>query len=145
MSIGTTSATHDRPAVNLALLAARVIVGIIFVVHGWQKVSNLQGVVDNFGPIGYLVTLGEFGGGLGLILGILSRFSAASLIVIMIEAIRRVHLPHGFMVSNGGFEYNLALIGLLTTILLAGPGIFTIGRFFLPKSGRTGRPILVLE
>ena len=48
------------------------------------------------GPLGYLVTIGEFFGGLGLILGFLTRFSAASLIVIMIGAIAMVHGKNGF-------------------------------------------------
>jgi putative oxidoreductase len=81
-----------------------------------------------------------------LIVGFLCRFSAASLIVIMIGAIATVHGQHGFFLSDGGFEYNLALIGLLAPILIAGPGRFSIGRFLpLPKSVRTGRPIIVLE
>ena len=106
------------------------------------------------GLLGYPVTIGEFFGGLGLIVGFLCRFSAASLIVIMLGAIGMVHGQHGFFLGHGpndtlanaGFEYNLALIGLLAPILIAGPGRFAIGRFLpLPKSAQTGRPIVVLE
>jgi putative oxidoreductase len=100
---------------------------------------------DGMGPIGYLVTIGEFFGGLGLLFGFLTRFSAASLIVIMIGAIAMVHGKNGFFLSKGGFEYNLALIGLLLPILIAGPGRFSIGRFLLPKSSHTGRPVIALE
>jgi uncharacterized membrane protein YphA (DoxX/SURF4 family) len=57
-----------------------------------------------------------------------------------------VHGKNGFFLDKGGFEYNLALIGLLAPILIAGPGRFSIGRFLpLPKSARTGRPVVVLE
>ena len=66
---------------------------------------------------------------MGPILGLLARFSAASLIAIMIGAISLVHGKNGFFLSQGGFEYNLALIGLLLPVLLAGPGWFAIGRF----------------
>ena len=98
------------------------------------------------GPIGYLVAIGEFFGGLGLIVGFLCRFSAASLIVIMIGAIATVHGKNGFFMSAGGYEYNLALIGLLAPILLAGPGRFSLGRHLpLPKSSKTGRPMAILE
>jgi putative oxidoreductase len=96
------------------------------------------------GILPYLVTIGEFFGGLGLIVGILTRFSAASLIVIMIGAIVQVHWAGGFFAPKG-FEYNLALIGLLLPILLCGPGRFSVGHLFLPRSARTDRPTVVLE
>jgi putative oxidoreductase len=146
----------DRTAVDTSLLLVRVIVGVIFAAHGAQKLFGVWGgkglaatvaaPPDGLGPIGYLVTIGEFFGGLGLIFGFLTRFSAASLIVIMIGAIAMVHGKNGFFQSDGGFEYNLALIGLLLPILLAGPGRLSIGRNLpLPKSSQTGRPIVCLE
>jgi putative oxidoreductase len=132
---------QDRPAVDVSLLVVRVVVGVIFAVHGAQKLfgafggPGLAGVVEMIGPIGYLVTIGEFFGGVGLIVGFLCRFSAASLIVIMIGAIGMVHGKKGFFLSDGGFEYNLALIGLLAPILIAGPGRFAVGRFLrLPRA-----------
>jgi putative oxidoreductase len=146
---------NDRPAVDVSLLLVRVIVGIIFMAHGAQKLfgafggPGLEAIVqsppDGMGPIGYLVTIGEFFGGVGLVFGFLSRFSAASLIVIMIGAIVLVHGKNGFFQSNGGFEYNLALIGLLVPILFAGPGRLAVARLIMPKSKTTGRPLIVLE
>ena len=145
------TALRDRPIVDLSLLILRVVVGVIFAAHGAQKMfgafdgSGLSKVVEMMGPIGYLVAIGEFFGGLGVIVGFLSRFSAASLIVIMIGAIVKVHGAKGFFMSAGGYEYNLALIGLLGPILLAGPGRYAIGRLFLPKSRITGGPSVVFE
>ena len=142
----------DRTAVDVSLLLVRVIVGVIFMMHGAQKVfgafdgPGLAGLVEKMGPIGYPVAIGEFFGGLGLVVGFLTRFSAASNIVIMIGAIAMVHGKNGFFSSVGGYEYNLALIGLLLPILLAGPGRFSIGRFLpLPKSKATGRPLIGIE
>lgn len=139
-------------SMDWAMLAVRIIVGIIFMAHGAQKLfgafggAGLATTVEKMGPIGYLVTVGEFFGGLGLIVGFLSRFSAASIIVIMIGAIQMVHGKNGFFLSNGGFEYNLALIGLLLPIFMAGPGKLAIGRFLpLPRSRDRSRPILFLE
>ncbi|HEY4724233.1 MAG TPA: DoxX family protein [Anaerolineae bacterium] len=151
---------QDRQAVEVSLLVVRVVVGVIFTAHGAQKLfgafggPGLTAIVQMMGPIGYLVTIGEFFGGLGLIFGFLSRFSAASLIVIMGGAIATVHGRNGFFLGHGpdstlataGFEYCLALIGLLAPILIAGPGRFAIGRFLpLPKSARTDRPLVVFE
>ena len=109
--------------------------------------AGLAETVKQMGsPLGYLVTIGEFFGGLGLVVGFLTRFSAASLIVIMIGAIATVHGRNGFFLQNQGFEYNLALIGLLLPTLLCGPGRFSIGRFLpLPKSAKTDRPVVILE
>jgi putative oxidoreductase len=106
----------------------------------------LEKTVEMMGVIGYLVTIGEFFGGLGLIVGFLTRFSAASLIVIMLGAIGMVHGKNGFFMSSGGFEYNLALIGLLIPTLIAGPGPYSIGRLLpLPKVRGSSQPIRVLE
>jgi putative oxidoreductase len=146
--------------VDVSLLLLRVVVGVIFAVHGAQKLfgvwdgPGLSAMMEPPGPppapgmgpvLGFLVTIGEFFGGVGLIVGFLTRFSAASLIVIMIGAIAMVHGANGFFLHKGGFEYNLALIGLLLPILLCGAGRFSIGRYLLPKSARTGRPVIVLE
>lgn len=151
MSTGPTE-LRDRTAVDVSLLIVRVIVGIIMAAHGAQKLLGLFGgpglaaTVEKMGPIGYLVSIGECLGGLGMAVGFLSRFSAASNIVIMLGAIALVHGKNGFFQSAGGFEYNLAIIGLLAPILIAGPGRFSIGRFLpLPKSPKTGRPIAILE
>jgi putative oxidoreductase len=147
-----TGQVRDRPAVDGSLLLMRVIVGVIFAAHGAQKMfgafegKGLEATVEMMGPIGYLVAIGEFFGGLGLVVGFLTRFSAASLIVIMIGAIALVHGKNGFFQSANGFEYNLALIGLLLPILLAGPGRYAVGRLLpLPKSAHTGRPVAPLE
>jgi putative oxidoreductase len=152
--------SQDRTAVDVALLVARVAVGVIFVAHGSQKLfgafggPGLSKMAEMMGPLAYPVTIGEFFGGLGLVFGFLTRFSAASLIVIMIGAIATFHGKNGFFLGQGpestlataGYEYNIALIGLLAPILIAGPGRFSIGRFLpLPKSTKTGRPIVFLE
>lgn len=146
------SPVRDREVVDISLLVVRVVAGVIFVAHGAQKLfgafggPGLEKTVEMMGALGYLVTIGEFFGGLGLIVGLLTRFSAASLMVIMLGAIAMVHGKNGFFMSSGGYEYNLALIGLLAPTLIAGPGRYAIGRFLpLPKSARTGHPVRVLE
>ena len=152
--------SKERTAVELSLLIVRVVAGVIFAIHGAQKMFGIWGgpglaaMGEMMGPIGYLVSIGEFFGGLGLIVGFLTRFSAASLIAIMLGAIVMVHGRNGFFLGTGpestmqeaGFEYNLALIGLLMPTLIAGPGTWTVGRCLpLPKSRSTDRPIVVLE
>ena len=147
----------DRAAVDWALLAVRVVVGIIFIMHGSQKMfgafdgPGLAGVMSEKGPggggiVGLLVAIGEFFGGLGLLFGFLSRFSAAAIILIMLGAIALVHGKNGFFLSDRGYEFNLALIGLALPVLIAGPGRFSLGRYLpLPRQPGTGQPIPALE
>jgi putative oxidoreductase len=144
--------SQDRAPVDVSLLIVRVIVGVVFVAHGAQKLfgafggQGLEELVKQLGPVGYLVAIGEFFGGLGLIFGFLSRFSAAALVVIMIGAIAMVHGANGFFLANGGFEYNLALIGLLAPVLIAGPGRYALSRCLpWPRSANTGRLVPFLE
>jgi putative oxidoreductase len=135
------SSVFDRPAVAWSLLILRIIVGVIFMVHGAQKVFGMFGgpglekmMAGPNGPVlGFLIAIGEFFGGLGIIVGFLSRFSAAANIVIMLGAIAQVHGQNGFFLSNKGYEYNLALIGMFLPILIAGPGPYTALRLLFPQ------------
>jgi len=143
---------ENRRSLDVALLAVRIVVGIVFMAHGSQKLFGAfqgpgpAGTVESLGEVGYLVMVGEFFGGAGILLGFLSRFSAFWITVIMVGAIVKVHAARGFFLSKGGFEFNLALIGLLICILIVGPGKIALGRILpLPKVPGTNRPILFLE
>lgn len=122
-----------------AMLTVRVVAGVIFMAHGAQKLfgafggPGLQAIMGPQGPggggvVGLLVAVGEFFGGLGLVVGLLSRFSAAANIVTMLGAIYLVHGKNGFFLSDKGYEFNLALIGLLLPVLIAGPGRIALAR-----------------
>ena len=137
---------RDRSAIDWALLVARGLVGVIFMAHGAQKLlgafggPGLSAVVQMMGPLGYLVTVGEFFGGAGLVFGFLSRFSAASIIIIMLGAVATVHGKFGFFMNwagnqaGEGFEYHLLAIAALLPIVVAGPGRFAVGRLLpLPE------------
>ena len=149
---------QDRSGLDVALLIARVIVGIVFMAHGAQKLfgafggPGLVAVVQMMGPLGYLVSIGEFFGGLGLVIGFLSRFSAASITLIMLGAIGMVHGHVGFFMNwtskqaGEGFEYHLLAIAILLTIVIVGPGRFAIGRYLpLPKAKVKQSPLAILE
>ena len=159
----TATRVDDRPAVDWGLLALRVMLGLTFMLHGSQKMFGafggpglarmMGGPPHGMGPVlGLLVSVGEFFGGLGILVGFLSRFSAASLIVIMLGAIFMVHAKNGFFMNWGGkqlgegFEYHLLVIGMALAILIAGPGAKTLGRLLpLPRRADMNRPLPVLE
>jgi putative oxidoreductase len=125
-----------------------VIAASIFMAHGAQKLfgafggPGLEMIMSTQGPggggiIGLLVAIGEFFGGLGILVGVLPRFSAAANIAIMLGAILLVHGKNGLFGANGGFEFNLALIGLLLPILALGPGRFAASQFVALPSVKT--------
>jgi len=129
----STSTTAQR--VQLALTILRVVVGIIFVVHGGQKlfVFGFGGVMGFFGKVGIplpvvtavVVTLVEFLGGLALVVGVVTRIAAVLIGLDMIGAILFVHLKAGFF-NPTGFEYPLTLLAAAICLALAGAGAYSI-------------------
>ena len=127
---------------DLAQFSVRLGLGVVFMFHGAQKLFSWFGghglgkLIENYGVVvGTLVGIGEFFGGLGLLVGLLSRFSAASLILIMGGAIYFVHAKNGFASSDGGIEYNFVLITMCVAVLVAGPGRWALARI-LPDALR---------
>ncbi|MBI2001159.1 MAG: DoxX family protein, partial [candidate division NC10 bacterium] len=97
----------------------RVVVGIVFLVHGGQKlfVWGFGGVAGFLGQVGIpapmlaavIVTLVELLGGLALLLGLFTRWAAIPLAINMAVAILTVHLQAGFFLPNG-YEFALTLL-----------------------------------
>jgi putative oxidoreductase len=124
----------------------RVILGIVFFAHGAQKALGLFGgpgfssTIGSFQQTGIpawlavLAIAAEFLGGLGLLVGLLSRIAALGIIVNMVVAILMVHSGVGFFMNwNGnqpgeGFEFHLLAIALGLAILVKGAGAFSVDR-----------------
>jgi len=131
--LATTDTGVTRVSAGLALL--RIIVGVIFAAHGAQKifVYGFDGVAGSFGQMGVpmagivgpAVALLEFFGGIALVLGLLTRFTALGLAATMAGAMTLVHLPNGFFAPNG-IEFPLALFGAATAIAIIGAGRFSV-------------------
>lgn len=122
---------------DTAALVARLGLGIVIGAHGAQKalgalggpgwngaVQFLSGVSGS-AIIANLVIVGEFVGSIALILGLLSRFCAAAIAVIMIGAITLVHLPNG-LVGQGGYELHVLAIALAIVVVIRGGGRLSI-------------------
>jgi len=82
----------------------------------------------------FLAIAAEFFGGLGLLLGLLSRIAAFGITVTMLVAIFMVHLPNGlFMNWTGqqkgeGIEYHLLVLAMTVTLMIRGAGAFSLDR-----------------
>jgi putative oxidoreductase len=134
----------------LALLVLRLGLGIIMIAHGWQKLSGglgkFMGFLSNIGVPGwmaYLVVAAEFGGGILLVVGLLTRLAALSIVIDMTVAVSKVHWKNGLLTTapgRVGYEFPLAcgVIALALIFLGAGP-ISLDGAFFRGGGGSPAR------
>lgn len=129
---------------DLALLIARVGIGVIFVAHGWQKfftngIAKTQAGFDAMGaPLpdvsAIVAATVELVGGFALIAGIATPIAGILLFLDMVGAFFIVHIDKGIFVSEGGYELVLAL-GVASLLIAAiGAGRLSIdallgGRF----------------
>ena len=129
---------------HLGLTILRIVLGIVFVMHGGQKlfVYGMEGVAGGFAQMGVpmpsitgpLVALVEFFGGLALLTGLLSRLAAVGLIVVMLGAIFIAHISAGFFAPNG-YEFPLTLVAGLAAIALIGPGEYSLDAMISRRRG----------
>jgi putative oxidoreductase len=129
-------------SIDGAALTLRVVLGSTFIGHGAQKLlgwfggGGVDGTTMFFKSIGIpaphffavFVGLTEFVGGLLVLTGLLTVAAAAALIGDMLVAIISVTGGHGFFVetSNGGWEINFLIIGLLGALTLIGAGAWSV-------------------
>lgn len=129
------------PRVSSALLLIRIASAVAFLYHGSAILfgtfggpgpTRFAGILHAPAVIGYLVGIGEFFGGLGILFGVLTRISAVFIAIIMLGAIFFVHLRHGFDIGHGGFEYALVQLLIALALVIAGPGGFALGSRISP-------------
>ena len=123
---------------ELGKLFLRLSVGLVFLNAGLIKIGNIEQVIGFFSTLGfsawlaYLVAYIEFLGGLSLLLGLAVRYSSVLLTVTMLIATLKVHLPNGYSLKAGGYEYTLALMLGSLAIMYLGSGRYSLDRL-LPK------------
>jgi putative oxidoreductase len=131
---------------DVALTILRAVLGVVFLAHGSQKMLGLfggfgfhatMGFFTHMGmpaPLAFLIICTEFFGGLGLIVGLLTRIASLAIAGLMIGAIFMVHLPNGFFMNwmgnqkGEGFEFHLLALAMAAALLLRGAGAFSLDR-----------------
>lgn len=127
---------------RLAVLILRLFLGIVFVMHGSQKllgafggsgITGFAGLLARTGiephvPLAWVVAITEFVGGICIFFGLLTRFWAAGLVIDMAVAILKVHLVNGFFISKNGFEFALTLGVMALVVVMTGPGALSVDR-----------------
>lgn len=131
--------------INSGLLIMRIIIGLIFFLHGIAKFTiGIHGIALFFASVGipaaglfaWVVTLLETFGGLALILGIGTRITALLLSITMIITtfiVIQLHIPFISTQTATGYELNLALLAALIPILILGPGRYSLARYIVTK------------
>lgn len=142
MTFKTYFATTEHSAfAHLALLLLRVVVGLAFMLHGWGKILNPFGWMgpDGFAPgfLQALAALSEFGGGLALILGLLTPLACLGIGATMAVAFSTHAFLRGdpFVSMTGGPASELAAVYfcIAMLVLAMGPGRFSLDRIFFGR------------
>jgi putative oxidoreductase len=124
----------------LGLLILRAVIGLTVAGHGAQKLFGWWGGPGMTGwtqmveklrirpsrPWAWAAALAEVGGGILLALGLLSPLGSFAIAGSMVVAIATVHLPRGFWVVKGGYEFNLAILAGVAALALIGPGAWSL-------------------
>lgn len=126
--------------VSAGLLLLRLVLGVVFIAHGAQKLwmNGIPATQEGFAGMGVpmpevmaiVVTAVELGGGLLLILGLGTRIVGVALAVNMGVALVLVHLAAGFFAMDGGYEFVLTLGVASLALALTGPGRFAVDALF---------------
>lgn len=144
---------HRYANPSLGLLALRLALGCVMIVHGAQKLfamfggGGLEGTTQFFASIGIpmagtaalLVGILEFFGGIAIIAGAFTHIVALLLAIDMVVAIVTVHLPNGFS-GEGGYEFNFVLFLVAMTLFFVGPGHYSVDG--MRRAGREGERTL---
>lgn len=125
----------------IGLLAVRLISGLALMFHGYGKIQKPFSWMGPEAPVpGFLqslAALSEFGGGLALILGLLTPIAAFGILCTMAFAAFGVHIKRGdpFVATQGGGSYELAAayLGTALLILFTGPGTLSLDAFLFGK------------
>jgi uncharacterized membrane protein YphA (DoxX/SURF4 family) len=115
---------------HLGLFLVRFALAAVFIGHGIQKFSNLEGTIGFFGKLGlpsffaYLVATVETAGGILMLLGVGTQIAGVLLAIVMLVAILKVKVSSGFV---GGYEFEATLLLTSLGIAFTGPGSWKVG------------------
>ncbi|WP_327365273.1 DoxX family protein [Streptomyces sp. NBC_01217] len=132
---------------DYGLLLLRITFGLLMIGHGSQKLFGFYGgdggdglteTARSFASLGYrpgtlfavLAGISEIGGGLGLILGVLTPLASAIIVGVMINAMVNIHAQHGLWVAEGGLEYTMSIAVVALALAAIGPVRIALDRYF---------------
>jgi putative oxidoreductase len=130
---------------DFAVTILRLLFGVVFFAHGAQKLLGWFGGFGYTGTMGFftqrlgipapfamLAIAAEFLGGLGLLVGFLSRIAAFGIACNMVMAVLIIHRHFGFFANwygtqkGEGFEYHILAVAIALVIMIKGSGAMSI-------------------
>lgn len=119
---------------NIALLLARVILGVILIYHGWDKFGHLADYSDDFASMGVplasvaavVAAVIELGGGILLLIGLMTPIAGSLVFLVMLGAYFFAHMGNGIAAADGGFELVGAIGAAALALAGAGAGLFSV-------------------
>lgn len=117
---------------DLALLAGRVLLALMFVMAGWSKIggyAGTQGYMEAMGVPGFilpLVILLELGGGLAVVLGLFTRSLSVLLAGFTLMAAFIFHYQPAEQMQMLMFMKNVSVAGGFLALAAAGAGAFSV-------------------
>jgi putative oxidoreductase len=131
---------------DAALLVLRLLLGIVFLPHGMQKLIGFSGTMEFFttklgvpAVFAFLAIMAEGLGSLGLITGLLTRVAAVGIAVNMAVAVYMLHWQYGFFMNwfgnqkGEGYEYHLLAIAIAVALMIKGGGRWSIDKAIAEK------------
>ena len=124
---------------DIGFLVARILMPILFISAGWGKITGYEGTAQYMQSAGVpafmlpLVILLEFGGGLAILFGFLTRFTALSTAVFTILTAFLFHSHFEVAGNEINFMKNLSIAGGYLLLGITGPGAFSIDRLIGKK------------
>ncbi len=108
----------------------RAVIGSTFIVHSIKKFNpSWQEWLISIGippEMQLPIALAELIGGIFLLVGILTRITGAIFAVIVLGAIFYIKWENGFLVAEGGWEWDLAMLSMILLIIAIGSGRISI-------------------
>jgi len=138
---------------DFTLTVLRLVLGVVFFAHGAQKALGWFGGYGFTGTMGFfthqmgipavfafLDIVAEFLGGIGLVVGLLSRVAAFGIACVMVVAVALVHLQNGFFMNwtgsqkGEGIEYHLLVLAMALVIMVGGGGAWSVDQALSPRT-----------
>lgn len=119
---------------SIPLLLIRLVLAYGFYIPAKMKWADINSIAEWFGSMhipapllnAYLAAGTEAAGVVLLVLGLGTRLISIPLIITMLVAIKTVHWTNGFEAGNNGYEIPLYYIIMLITLLIMGPGKWSV-------------------
>jgi len=143
---------------DIATAIVRLVLGVVFFVHGAQKLLGWFGGYGFTGTMGFftgvlhipaifafLAIIAEFFGGLGLIFGFLTRVAAFGILSNMVVAIAMVHSQFGFFMNwtgaqrGEGYEYHLLILATTVLLIIRGAGAASVDRLLSSRAKQSAQ------